>query len=338
MTTKTASRGSKVRKARNLRGLIASLDLGGTYIKAALVNRNGEIVIRERCSTEAGLGSRHVVKRLISTVHHLCSATEVSVDTLLGVGVGCAGPLNPSEGIVYHSPNLPGWSRVPIKAWMEESLELPVAIENDANAWALGEYLFGAGRGTRNMVCLTLGTGVGGGIVVDGRLVHGAKGLAAEFGHMTINTRGARCKCGNRGCLEVYASAAGVCRAMRRLLRKGVRTKVKSLMANNPKGLTSKVVAQAARQGDKPAQEALAEVGRYLGVGIANIANIFNPEMIVLGGAVAGAGRFLIEPARDESKRRAFPGVIQNLKIVRAKLGGDAALLGAAAPFLENTP
>jgi glucokinase len=277
-----------------------------------------------------------VVERLCETVGELCEAARIDIKELLGVGVGCAGPLNPAEGIVYHSPNLPGWSQEPVKEWMEESLGVPVALENDANAWALGEFLFGAGLRTRHMVCLTLGTGVGGGIIVDGRLLHGARGLASELGHMTINTRGPRCNCGGQGCLEVYASASSVCRVMRRKLRGGTKSKVRQLMTRNPAGLTSKVVAEAARLGDPPAREALAEVGRSLGVGIANIANIFNPEMVVIGGAVAGAGRYLLEPARRETKRRAFPGVTKHLKIVRAKLGEDAALLGAAAPFLKE--
>lgn len=323
-------------KAARRRGLIAALDLGGTYIKASLLSPQGDFVSRRRRSTEAERGAPHVVERLGKTVVELCEAGGVAVKELLGVGVGCAGPLNPTEGIVYHSPNLPGWSRVPVKAWMEEALGVRVSLENDANAWALGEFLFGAGRSTRHMVCLTLGTGVGGGIIVDGRLVHGSRGLAAELGHMTINTRGPLCNCGNRGCLEVYASAESVCRAMRRRLRGGRSSMVRNLSARNPGGLTSKLVTEAARKGDAPAQEALAEVGRNLGVGIANIANIFNPEMVVIGGAVAGAGRYLLEPARREAKKRAFPGTTRGLKIVRAKLGEDAALLGAAAPFLKE--
>lgn len=338
MPTKQASSGSKRKKASRPKSGIAALDLGGTYIKAALVSPKGEILHRKRLATEAEGGPRHVISRLVATVRELCSGAGMEAGRLIGAGVGCAGPLSPQEGVVYHSPNLPGWSRVPLKARMEEDLRRPVIIENDANAWALGEFLFGAGRGAKNIICLTLGTGVGGGIIVEGSLVHGSRGLAAELGHMTINTRGPRCGCGSRGCLEVYASASAVVRAMRRHLRAGVKSKVRGLSKKSPEGLTSKVVAQAARLGDGPAQEALAEVGRYLGVGIANIANIFNPEMIVLGGAVAGAGRFLIRPAREEAKRRAFPGVIKGLKIVRAKLGEDAGLLGAAAPFLEDVP
>lgn len=336
MTTKTVPAVSKSRGGDEKNTLIAAVDLGGTFIKAALLDGAGTVAYRSRQPTEAEGGARHVVMRLAETVRSLCSQAGVEVESLLGVGVGCAGPLNPEEGIVYHSPNLPGWSRVPVKRWMEDSLGLPVALENDANAWALGEYLFGAGRNTRHMVCLTLGTGVGGGIVVDGKLVHGARGLAAEVGHMTINSRGVRCNCGNRGCLEMYASAAAVCRAMRKRLRGGSKSRVRALAARSPHGITAKLVAQAARQGDRLAKEALEEVGRALGVGIASISNILNPEMIVIGGAVAGAGPLLLEPARKETRRRAFPGATERLKIVRAKLGEEAGLLGAAAPFLEG--
>lgn len=336
MPTKSAPSGSKRKKRSRPKAGIAALDLGGTYIKAALVSPKGKVVHRSRRATEAEGGPRHVISRLVATVRELCSEAGVDSKRLIGVGVGCAGPLSPQEGVVYHSPNLPGWSRVHLRAMMEDDLRRPVIIENDANAWALGEFIFGAGRGARNLVCLTLGTGVGGGIIVDGRLVHGSRGLAAELGHMTINTRGPLCSCGSRGCLEVYASASAVRRSMRRRLKAGAPSKVRELVEKSPSGLSSKVVSQAARLGDGPAQEALAEVGCYLGVGIANIANIFNPEMVVLGGAVAGAGRFLIGPAREEAKRRAFPGVMKDLRIVRAKLGEDAGLLGAASPFLKD--
>ncbi len=338
IVTSSASAGRKRKKATRKHGLIAAIDIGGTYIKAALVGSGGDIGDRDHRPTEAHGGSRHVVGRMVDAVRELCEAKGIAVDSLRGVGVGFAGPLNPEDGVVYHSPNLPGWSRVPLKAWTERALGVPVVVENDANAWTLGEFRFGSGRGLRHMVCLTVGTGLGSGIIVDGRLVHGARGLAAELGHMTINTRGVRCSCGNRGCLEVYVSAPAVVRALRRHLRGGARSKVRALAARTTGGLTAKIVAQAARQGDRPARAALAEVGRNLGVGIANIANIFNPEMVVVGGAVAGAGRYLLEPARQEARRRAFRGATQQLKIVRAKLGEDAALLGAAVPFLEDQP
>jgi glucokinase len=317
------------------RPLIAALDVGGTFIKAALVDSQGKIVRRAHRPTQAQGGPRHVVGRIVETVEGLCQAEGLRVESLRGVGLGCAGPLNPKEGIVYHSPNLPGWSHVPVKAWTEEALGVEVVLENDANAWTLGEHRFGAGQGTLHMVCLTLGTGVGGGIIIDGKLLHGDRGLAAELGHTTINVRGPLCKCGNRGCLEVYASAPAVVRAMRRRLKEGVSSRVEALAQKSPDGLSAKLIAQAARMGDGPAREALAEVGRYLGVGIANIANALNPQMVVIGGAVAGAGRYLLEPARQEARRRAFPGATERLKIVRARLGEDAALLGAATPFLS---
>ena len=334
----TAAPGPKGKKPSRKKGIIGALDLGGTNIKTALVDRSGAIVARDHRPTEAHGGSRHVIGRMAEAIGDLCSSTGISVTTLGGVGVGFAGPLNPEEGVVYHAPNLPGWSRVSLRARLEKSLGLPVVIENDANAWTLGEFRFGAGRGLSHMVCLTLGTGLGAGIISDGRLLHGARGLAAELGHMTIDAQGMRCSCGNRGCLELYASAPAVVRAVRRHLRGGVSSNVMALAADDPGGLTARVVSQAARQGDRPAQAALEDVGRALGVGIANIVNILNPEMVVIGGAVVGAGRYILEPARKEAKRRAFRGATERLKIVRAKLGEDAGMLGAAAPFIEAQP
>ncbi|MFQ6672694.1 MAG: ROK family protein, partial [Candidatus Tectimicrobiota bacterium] len=272
--TGSASAGLKRKRATRKKGLIGALDIGGTYIKAALVDPRGGIIVRNHRPTEAHGGARHVTGRMIDAIRELCAEAGVGLDTLRGVGLGFAGPLNQEEGVVYHAPNLPGWSRVPVKAWAEQALGLAVALENDANAWTLGEFHFGAGRGLRHMVCLTLGTGVGGGIITDGRLIHGARGLAAELGHITINTRGLRCKCGNRGCLEVYASAPAVLRGLRRHLRGGAPRGLRALASRDPEGLTAKVVAQAARQGNQQAQAALEEVGRCLGIGIATIANM----------------------------------------------------------------
>jgi glucokinase len=247
------------------------------------------------------------------------------------VCVGAPGPLDPWSGIIYSPPNLPGWDAMPLKSLLEEALGLPVMVANDANLAALGEHRFGAGRGCRHLVYMTISTGIGGGIIADGQLLLGAKGLAGEIGHTTVSSRGTLCGCGNRGCLEAVAAGPAIAAAGARAARSGRSAMLSAMAGGAPTAVTSEMVVRAAGQSDPEARRILRRAGSLIGLGLANIAHITDPQAIIVGGGVAmGAGALLLEPARVEFRRRVMPPY-RDIPIVPAVLGDDAGLAGAAA-------
>lgn len=298
--------------------LIASVDCGGTYIKAALVDCRGNIIRRKKCSTEAERGMRVVVKNLASTARALALAGEYEI---AGVALGMAGAIDYKNGILLQSPNFADSENFPLKAELERELDLPVFLENDANAYAMGEKWIGAGRGFNSLLCLTIGTGVGGGIILNNELWRGIDGTAGELGHVTIYPGGWKCKCGNRGCLEAYISAAGIMRMVKKAKRHGTL---------KHKNITPQLVYEAALRGDSAAVEIWQEVGRILGIGLATFVNIFNVEAIIIGGGIASAYDFFIERAKLEMRKRAFKLPAERIKLLKAELGDDAGILGAA--------
>jgi glucokinase len=238
------------------------------------------------------------------------------------------GPVNPWTGVIASAPNLPGWRDVPFKEIVEAALGLPAHVGNDANLAALGEHSYGAGRGDDDMIYLTVSTGIGGGIIADGRLVLGTAGLAGEPGHMTILPDGPPCNCGNTGCLEVLASGTAIGREARRRLAAGEA----SALAGQPiETVDAEDVVRAARAGDRLAAEVFGEAMGYLGVGVANLVHLFNPRAIIIGGGVSNAGDLLFHPVREAVRRRCMAAFRQDIRIIRAKLGDDVGLLGAAA-------
>lgn len=310
------------------------VDLGGTNLRAALVNRQGNVLSRKRGSTEAQTGPEAVIQKIGALAKGLLREQNLAIPNLRGVGVGAPGPLDPKKGEIYYAPNLSGWSHVPLKKLLETELGGYVQVENDANAAALAEYRFGAGRGTRSMVCLTLGTGVGGGIILRGKVWRGATYAAGEIGHMTIERDGPLCGCGNRGCLEALASASGLISRVKSLIGKGEASPRLYGLAEQGADITPRLLYEEALQGDAFCKEMLAETGTYLGIGLTNIIHILNPEAIVLAGGLIGAGPFLLEAALAEVQRRAFPWAAQATRILVGELGDDAGVLGAAALVL----
>lgn len=228
-------------------------------------------------------------------------------------------------------PNLPGWDRVPLRQLIEDSLGIPTTLENDANAAVLGEHRFGAGRGVAHMIYVTVSTGIGGGLILDGRLYHGATGMAGEIGHTTVLPYGPLCGCGNRGCLEALASGSAIARRARERVAHGVPTRIADLAGNDPELITAKLVAEAASEGDAEARGILAEAMNYLGIGMANLVNLLNPELIVIGGGLTHIGERLFGPVRRAIDQHAFPAQAQAVHVVRAGLGDDVGVLGAAA-------
>lgn len=309
-----------------MKGFILAADVGGTNMRTALLNVKGEVLKSLKRPSLAHKGREALIKRLVQMFQDTLREGGADIRKIRGIGVGFPGPLDTERGIVFNPPNLKGWQEVHLRDILEQEMGRPVALENDANAAALGEYWKGAGRGTRSLVCLTLGTGVGGGVVLEGRVWHGAKGIAGEIGHMTLVKNGRRCGCGNRGCLETYGSAIGIITTMKGLLE---RHHIKPKEA-----VTLERMGKWARAGDSLTQRAIRETGVNLGIGIANVANLLNPEIIVLSGGVTNLGEYLFGPLREEVKKRALPKAVEGLKIVKAELGDNAGIIGAARTLL----
>lgn len=307
---------------------VIGVDLGGTNLRTALLSHDGEILDRRKEATRASEGWKSVLARLVENIG---LQLEIAVSRGLdvgAVGVGAPGVIQMDKGIVVKSPNFPDWNNLPLREELEKSLHVPVVIENDANAAALGEQWRGAGRGIGSMILLTLGTGVGGGIVLDNRIWHGADGMAGEIGHMTIVPDGRQCGCGNKGCLEMYASARGI-----------VQTYLEAMRLTGPDQnpeITSAQIYLAAQGDDAVARRVMKDMGRVLGIGLANLINIFNPQMIVLGGRVKDAWELFIGAAREEVMRRAFQVPAERTEIVPSVLGDDAGMVGAAAVALQK--
>jgi glucokinase len=296
------------------------VDLGGTNVRAALVAADGRVLARARRETRAAEGVDATIGRIVGAIEEVRAGSRVA-----GVGIGSPGPLDSRRGVVISAPNLPGWVDVPLGDLVRSRVGLETIVENDANVAALGESWLGAGRGASSLLLLTLGTGIGGGIVAGGRVWRGHRGFAGEMGHTTFDPNGVVCGCGNRGCLEQYASATALVRRTREAIAAGRPT---SLIAKP--AITAAVVHAEALAGDALARELLAETGRILGVAIGSAANLLDPEVVVVAGGLAGAGDFLFGPLREEAKRRALPAVAASLEIVPAALGDDAGVLGAA--------
>jgi glucokinase len=308
--------------------VIIGVDLGGTNLRTALLSVDGEVLDRRKEPTRADDGWKKVIARLVDNI---CQQRELAAQRGLqvtAVGVGAPGVIRMDKGIVVKSPNFPDWNNLPLRDELEKVLRIPVIIENDANAAALGEQWRGAGRGIDSMILLTLGTGVGGGIILNNKIWQGADGMAGEIGHMTLIPDGRPCGCGNTGCLEMYASARGIVQSYREAL--GITEGAKA------SEVTSAMIYEAARNGDAVARRVMKEMGGLLGIGIANLINIFNPQMIVLGGGVKDSWDIFIGATHEEIMRRAFQVPAERTQIVPSLLGGDAGMIGAAYGALQK--
>ncbi|MHC4712125.1 MAG: ROK family protein [Planctomycetota bacterium] len=305
------------------------VDLGGTNIKAGMVTDRGKVIVKTSLATEADRGPDHVLDRICEAVEGVRKKSGLSKEHIGGVGVGSPGTLDIESGVVLYPPNLPGWRNVPVIEYVSNKTNLKAVLENDANAAAYGEYWAGAAKGARSMVMFTLGTGIGGGIIVDGKLIHGNTDCAAELGHIIIEVDGRQCPCGNYGCLERYASANAVALRFAEAVAEGE----ESVLAEKVKAgedVSSKMIYEAAVDGDKLANRILWETGTYLGIGIVSLLHTINPARVVLSGGLIGAGDLLMRPVRETVEKRALPDALRNCTICFATLGEDAGLIGAA--------
>ncbi len=311
--------------------LTIGVDLGGTNIVSVIVNSQGEIISYLKNPTFAGRGKEATIRRIIETIHKNIVQSNLAPSNIRGIGIGAPGPLDVEKGVVYFAPNLPGWEDIPLKKILEEEFNLKVVLENDANAAVWGERCWGAGKGINNLVGFTLGTGIGGGIIIEGKIYHGHNYGAAELGHMTVNKDGPLCNCGNYGCLEAYSSATGIKNRIRERIKKGLRSPLLNLdKTESVDTISLKSIFEVARQGDELTSEVVEEAITYLGIGVANMVNILNPEMVVLMGGITNEGDKLLIPLRKEVKKRVFPTNYKFLKITIGELGDKAGALGAA--------
>ncbi len=305
------------------------IDLGGTFIKAGAVSESGEILVQLQTSTRSAEGPEVVVAQISDLVEKLENERGPKDGRAVAVGAGVPGLIKIAEGVVAMAPNLSGWRDVPLRKLLEDRLGRPVSLENDANAAAWGESWVGAGRGVRSLVLLTLGTGIGGGIVVNNQVWHGSSDTAAEFGHMVIVADGALCGCGQRGHLEAYASAPATVRRFRAAVESGKPSSLASVVAAGG-DLSTKRIYDAAKEGDALAQEIFKETARFLALGVVNLMHIINPELVLLAGGMIAAGEMLIKPLREEVARIALETPRDATKIAAATLAGGAGIIGTA--------
>ena len=318
---------------------VLGVDIGGTNLVVGSVAEDGSTVLAAASEpTHAEAGATDVVDRLVELAERAIVATrrEVPGAEILGVGVGAPGPLDTKRGIVLLTPNL-GWVNMPLREIIHDRLGLPAALDNDANCAVLGEWWVGAARGARHAIGITIGTGIGGGLVLDGRLYHGASDVAGEIGHTTIDTEGRRCKCGNYGCLEAYASGPNIAIRAIEEIEAGAVSRLPSYVGGDLKQITAQTVYLAAQEGDELALEVVNDTAKFLGVGIGNLLNVFNPEVVVVCGGVTLAGDHLFVPLRREVSRRAFKPAVVACRIVPGELAGTAGVYGAAKAFLDQT-
>jgi len=312
---------------------VVGIDVGGTNLVAGVLAEDGsEIhgVVSE--PTLAAQGADPVIGRIIKLAKASIKDSGKKVE---GVGIGSPGPLNTKTGVVLLTPNL-GWTNMPLRDRVSEGLDLPATLDNDANCAIYGEWWRGAARGANYVIGLTLGTGIGGGIVINGDIYRGVTDAAAEFGHVSIDANGRRCKCGNYGCVEAYASGPAIAERAIEGIQSGVETSLAQYVNGDLTKLTAQIIYEAANDGDEWALEVVRETAALLGAAVSSFMNIFNPEVVVICGGVTQAGDKLFNPLRAEVKRRAFKPIWEACKIVPGTLPGTAGVYGAAAVFIQK--
>ena len=319
---------------------VVGVDIGGTNLVVGLVPLAGgaPLGLRSRATQPergADAAVADVARMAEAAIAETLDEAGGSREDVVGVGIGCPGPLDLSRGVVVETPNL-GWDGYPIRDRISEVLDLPATLDNDANCATYGEWWMGAGRGVASLVGVTLGTGIGGGIVIDGQLVRGASGCAGEVGHMTIDLHGRRCACGNYGCLEAYASGPNIAARAREGIEAGYVSSIPELVNGDLSQVTALTVYEALIGGDGYAQEVMLETAKFLGAGIANLVNVLNPERVVLVGGVTRAGEHLLGPLRSEVRRRAFDWAANACTIVLGELPETAGVIGAVGVFVAE--
>jgi glucokinase len=301
--------------------LIIGIDLGGTNLKIALLDLRYRIKDKEVLNTQKFIKKENLISAILDSINKIIENNKLSRANILGIGLGLPGPIDYERGVVHFFPNIPGWKEVNLKSILERRLRLPVFVDNDAKLMSLAEYKLGAAKGSSNAVCITLGTGVGGGIILNGNLYRGSSNASGEIGHMPINEKGPRCNCGGRACLETYIGNNQILKEARRMFRRDI---------------TLEELSYLARKQNRQAQTIWLKITGRLALALVGAVNLLNPDCIVIGGGVAGAGKILFDNVRKIILRQAMSVQARHVKVFKAKLGNNAGLIGAAILVKEG--
>jgi glucokinase-like ROK family protein len=314
---------------------VVGIDLGTLNTIAAVVDLEGKIVERVEHPTNGEKNRDDVIERVKTAIHEVISASNLNLQKIAGIGLAVPGLVDSKKGMILFIPNF-GWKDTPLREILEEEFHTPIFIDNNANAMALSEAQFGIGRGVKNFICVNIGIGIGSGVIINREIYRGETECTGEIGHTTVDYNGPKCSCGNNGCLEVMAAGPAIARRAVKAIREGRKTVITELVEENLNQITAAVVAQAANQGDRLAREIMEKTGEYLGTGIANIINLFNPQMVIIGGGVAQAGSLIFDPLKRTMKKRAFSVPAKVVKIATPSLGRDCTVIGAASLVLKE--
>jgi len=310
---------------------VVGVDMGGTKILAATIAEDGTIVSRAKTATKAHKDPTKVIDRIADCINTAIEQAGLKKSSIQAVGIGAPGPLDPQDGVIIFAPNL-NWYNVPLKKELENRLDIPTFLDNDVNVGTVGEFTHGAGQGVNSLVGIFVGTGIGGGIVLNGELFHGTNKTAGEIGHIIVKAGGPKCNCGNSGCLEAMSSRIAITKRIRRaILKRGKKSRILELNDGNLDSIRSGTLAKAVAAGDKVTIKVMRRTAKYLGIGVASVVNFLNPEMIILGGGVVEAldDKF-IERIRRFAVAYALPNTMDGVEIATAKLGDDAGVIGAS--------
>lgn len=314
-----------------MKNYVVGVDLGGTKISTALSDLEGKIINQTTIPTDAHEGEVPVLNRIINSIEKVVNDSAVSYEDIKGIGIGSPGPLDAKQGIIITTPNLP-FKNFNLVKHISEKFGVPVFLDNDANVAAIGEFMFGAGKGAENIVFFTVSTGVGGGAILNGKVYRGHTSNALEIGHMTVAPHGPRCNCGNVGCVEATSSGTAIAKRAHEALSTKVETSLRKY-----ENVTSYEVFVEAAAGDPVAKDIIDDAMNYLGIAVANAVSIFDPEYVIIGGGVSKAGDVVFDTVRKVVNKRCFKSMAESVKIVPAGLGTDAGLIGAVALALLET-
>ena len=313
-------------------GYIVGIDMGASHIRVVLTNFGATALAEKEISIDIAKGPDFCISQTNDLLESLLAETGLTMSLISAIGIGVPGPIASEAGMVIAPPIMPGWDRFPIRGTLEKLWGRPVSVNNDAELGALGEWAYGAGRGARDLAYIKVGTGIGAGLLIGGRIYRGSTGSAGEIGHLTMDNDGPLCTCGNRGCLEAFSGGHAIAQRALEAIQAGKRTQLAQM---KPSDVTAKDVAAAARRGDLVAQQIMAEAGEHLGVAMAGLVNIFNPDIVVVGGGVAQIGDLFLEPIRKTVTQRSLPAAANNVRITTAVLGRRSSSLGAVVQALS---
>jgi len=314
---------------------IIGVDIGGTHTKVALLDLSGHILHKTDFLTK-NYKSERLIKAVFLAVESIIEKKNIRKRDILGLGIGLPGLVDFKKGLVFCLTNIPGWKNVALKRILENKIGLPVFVDNDVKIMAMGELRFGAGKGYKNIICMTLGTGVGGAVIIDGNLYRGSSLVAGEIGHIPINEAGPSCDCGSSGCLEAYVGREYFLNNARKRLRNAPSAAVMKMTKGDISLLTPEILREAAVKGDRFSKEMWREMGLHIGNALAGVVNLLNPQIIIIGGGMAGAGEVLFGSIRKAVAKKSMRLPGRAVKIVRARLGNDAGVIGAAEIVKDN--